>query len=174
MGTFRIITIITTVLSIGAFAASGQQTAKDSCVDHAAKDTCVHHSASGKCIHNDSNSTCVHHLNNVNQKSTDSAKELKSSAVKTADKQILFFMNPNGHPCQMQLSIINNMKDKLSGLATVTFIKTTEPGDQDKFYQYGIRGLPSLIIADKNGKEIRRFSPGIQDENTIITALKNK
>jgi hypothetical protein len=90
------------------------------------------------------------------------------------DRTILFFMNPNGHPCQMQLSIIEGMKDKLTPLANVTYIKTTESGDREKFSQYGIRGLPSLIIIDKNGKEITRFQPGIQDEETILSSLQQK
>jgi thioredoxin 1 len=180
MSSFQIIRNVTTVLSILALTAlAGQQTAKDTsihhntCVHNNEKNTCVHHSTNGKCVH-DSNSACVHHVNAVNQKSKDTTASSKSPAVKAPEKQILFFMNPNGRPCQMQLSVINEMKDKLNGLATVTFIKTTEPGDETKFYQYGIRGLPSLIIADKNGKEIKRFSPGIQDENTILSALENK
>jgi thioredoxin-related protein len=41
------------------------------------------------------------------------------------------------------------------------------------FYTYGIRGLPSLILLDKNGKELKRFSPGIQDGKAILSALKN-
>jgi len=88
-------------------------------------------------------------------------------------KVILFFMNPNGHPCQMQLSILDGMKEKLIGLATVKYVKTTESGDQETFYKYGIRGLPSLIILDNSGKEIKRFTPGIQDEKTIFSALGN-
>jgi thiol-disulfide isomerase/thioredoxin len=91
----------------------------------------------------------------------------------TSGKVILFFMNPHGHPCQMQLSILDGMKEKLLGLATITYIKTTESGDQETFYHYGIRGLPSLIILDNSGKEIKRFAPGIQDEKTILSALKN-
>jgi thiol-disulfide isomerase/thioredoxin len=88
-----------------------------------------------------------------------------------AEKQILFFMNPNGRPCQMQLSVLDGMKKKLSGIAKVTYVKTTESSDQETFYKYGIRGLPSLIILDDKGKEIKRFTPGIQDEETIATAL---
>jgi thiol-disulfide isomerase/thioredoxin len=106
---------------------------------------------------------------------SDSAQEKSHVSMKVSakpDKQILLFMNPNGHPCQMQLSILDGMKEKLNGLATIKYIKTTEPGDQETFYKYGIRGLPSLIILDKNDKEIKRFTPGIQDEKTILSALK--
>ncbi|MDD5673970.1 MAG: thioredoxin family protein [Chitinivibrionales bacterium] len=91
--------------------------------------------------------------------------------VSMPDKEILFFMNPNGHPCQMQLAILDSMKTKLAPLATIKYIKTTEPGDENMFNNYGIRGLPSLIIIDKSGKEIKRFTPGIQDEKAILAAL---
>jgi thioredoxin-related protein len=71
----------------------------------------------------------------------------------------------------MQLSILDGMKDKLSKIAKIKYIKTTEESDQNTFYQYGIRGLPSLIILGKDGKEIKRFTPGIQNEKTILSAL---
>jgi hypothetical protein len=90
------------------------------------------------------------------------------------DKTILFFMNPNGRPCQMQSAIIDKIKDTLAGLAKVTYIKTTESSDLEKFEKYGIRGLPSLIILDKNGKELFRFPPGIQNEGAILSSLRKK
>lgn len=102
------------------------------------------------------------------------AKDPPSAGVNVLEKQILLFVNPNGRPCQMQLSIIDKMKEKLAPLASLTYIKTTDPQDREKFHQYGIRGLPMIIIADKNGKEINRFSPGIQDENAILAALNSK
>jgi len=98
-------------------------------------------------------------------------KQSSNNLNKPPEKRILFFMNPNGHPCQMQLSILDAMKDTLQGLAAITYIKTTEAADQQTFYTYGIRGLPSLIILDNNGKEIKRFAPGIQDEKNILSAL---
>lgn len=93
---------------------------------------------------------------------------------KTPEKTILFFMNPNGHPCQMQKAILDDIADSLRGLSRITFIKTTEQVDLEKFDTWGIRGLPSLIIVDKNGKEIKRFAPGIQDAGTILAALRGK
>ena len=66
------------------------------------------------------------------------------------------------------------MKLKLDPLAKVTIIKTTESQDYPLFQKYGIRGLPSLIILDGNGKEVHRFTPGIQEENTILTVLAQK
>jgi|WetSurMetagenome_2_1015567.scaffolds.fasta_scaffold00229_17 thioredoxin 1 len=97
------------------------------------------------------------------------------SAKKQApDKTILFFMNPNGMPCRMQNEVIEGMADSLASLATVTYVKTTEPADRGKFQVYGIYGLPSLIIADKNGKEIKRLTPGIHDAPSILAALRGK
>jgi len=100
-----------------------------------------------------------------------------NGAVRTAasaaapGKQLLFFMNPNGYPCQTQLSILNGVADSLSKVAQVVYIKTTEPADMQKFEDYGIRGLPSLVIADMNGRELSRFSPGIQSSDAVLAAL---
>ncbi len=110
--------------------------------------------------------------------STHPTKPDSFAATKT-DKQvpgttILFFMNPNGRPCQMQKAIIDAMADSLKHLAQVTYVKTTEAADEQKFENYGIQGLPSLIVVDKNGKEIKRFTPGIQSRQTILTALHSK
>lgn len=92
----------------------------------------------------------------------------------TPDRTILFFMNPNGRPCQMQDEILSGMKEELAGLADVAYIKTTESGDREKFYARGIRGLPSLIVIDKKGTEIKRFPPGIQSKETILGALREQ
>jgi thiol-disulfide isomerase/thioredoxin len=106
------------------------------------------------------------------------AKKDTVTGVKTEKqallKTVLFFMNPNGHPCQMQNAILEEIKDSLANLATITYIKTTEAKDQDAFETYGIRGLPSLIIVDKNNKELKRFTPGIQSKEDILAALRKK
>jgi len=86
-------------------------------------------------------------------------------------KKLLFFMNPDGYPCQTQLGILNGVADSLSKVAEVVYIKTTEPADLQKFEEYGIRGLPSLVIADMNGREVSRFSPGIQSGDAVLAAL---
>ena len=96
----------------------------------------------------------------------------QTATTGTGERTILFFMNPNGRPCQMQLSILDGMSDKLKPLANIRYYKTTEDSDQQSFYQYGIRGLPSLIVIDKKGNELKRFSPGIQDADEILAALK--
>lgn len=102
----------------------------------------------------------------------DTTKVKAVEQTKKVDRTILFFMNPNGMPCQMQDQIINGMTEMLNGKATVARIKTTVAEDRPKFSEYGIRGLPMLIIVDGAKKEIKRFTPGIQSEETILDALK--
>lgn len=90
------------------------------------------------------------------------------------EKTLLFFMNPNGHPCQMQEKVLAGMNEKIGILAKIQYIKTTDPSARELFEKYGIRGLPSLIVLDRSGKELTRFPPGIQNEETILAALKVK
>lgn len=86
-------------------------------------------------------------------------------------RKLLFFMNPNGYPCQTQLSILDGVADSLSKVAQLVFYKTTEAGDMQKFEQYGIRGLPTLVIADRDGRELSRLSPGVQSSDAVLAAL---
>ena len=76
--------------------------------------------------------------------------------------RLVFFMNPNGSPCQMQDRILQEMAPELKGKAEVVYYKTTISTDIAKFQQYGIRSLPTLIVTDASGKELRRATPGIQ------------
>ncbi len=106
-----------------------------------------------------------------------SSKELEKAAkvdevgkVKKAKKIILFFLNPGGRPCQIQEEILNKMKGQLNGVKIVN-VSTAKMEDRAKFYTYGIRALPAIIILDINGKEEHRFSPGIQDSNIILKYL---
>jgi thioredoxin 1 len=91
---------------------------------------------------------------------------------KKVEKTILFFINPNGMPCQMQDRILTGMMDQLNGKASVKYIKTTVAEDRADFAKWGIRGLPMLIIVDKSDKVLKRFTPGIQSEQVILDALK--
>ena len=110
----------------------------------------------------------------VHQESKKDTAMAQEKKIAIPAKTILFFMNPNGHPCQMQNAILDGIKDSLAGKATIKYIKTTEDSDRDAFDSYGIRGLPSLIIVDINGKELKRFSPGIQSKEDILAALKKE
>lgn len=101
----------------------------------------------------------------------------KQPTVKAAAQPkstLIFFMNPHGYPCQMQDQILAQGKSDLEKLVNIRYVRTTVPTDREVFYQYGIRSLPSLIIVDAQGKELRRFAPGIQELETILGALKGQ
>jgi thioredoxin 1 len=81
--------------------------------------------------------------------------------------RLVFFMNPNGAPCQMQDRILREMSNELSARVEVVYYKTTEPADIARFQQYGIRSLPLLLVTDAGGRELRRATPGIQGPDQI-------
>ena len=81
--------------------------------------------------------------------------------------RLVFFMNPNGMPCQMQDRILQGMASELAGKVDVVRYKTTEPADLDQFRRFGIRALPTLVVTDRNGKELRRAPPGIQSPDEV-------
>lgn len=106
------------------------------------------------------------------QSSTPSAEDTGQDSTESA-KEILFFMNPRGRPCQMQDRVLNGMTEELEGRASVRRVKTTVQSDRQAFYTHGIRALPSMIVVDSDGKVIHRFTPGIHGEKTILDALKD-
>ena len=87
------------------------------------------------------------------------------------EKTVLFFLNPNGRPCQMQDGILKEMGSSLTDKASVKYIPTTNPQMRPIFYKFGVRSLPTLVIVDKDNNELHRFTPGIKDAETILSAL---
>lgn len=103
--------------------------------------------------------------------------EIKDQNIQNHESKLLVFINPNGRPCQIQMSILESMKTKLEKVAKVEYVSTTESTDRKLFYKFGIRALPSMIIVDDSENEIERFTPGIHDEVSVMSAfsqLKNK
>jgi thioredoxin len=91
-----------------------------------------------------------------------------SAAIRqAASHKIIFFLDPNGGPCRLQVSILNDMADELRGTVDIQYVQTTVTGDRDTFYQYGIRALPTLLLADASGKEIKRMTPGVKQPADI-------
>jgi thioredoxin 1 len=156
------ITILAGVAAISIAVASSNKDTTAKCVKDTTK-TCVHPANPSACK-NHALAGCAKH-----SAANDSSVQKKMPVA--PNKEILFFMNPNGHPCQMQNAILDGIKDSLAGLATIKFYKTTEDADRDAFGKYGIRGLPTLVIADSKGNEISRFTPGIQEKTTILNTL---
>lgn len=102
-----------------------------------------------------------------------SASSTASSATRQlAAHKIIFFLDPNGGPCRLQVSILNDMADELRGKADIQYVQTTVPGDRDVFYQYGIRALPTLLLADSDGKEIKRMTPGVKQADTVRSLIQ--
>ncbi len=81
--------------------------------------------------------------------------------------RLMFFMNPNGMPCQMQDRVLREMAPELSARVELVVTRTTEPADLAQFGAYGIRSLPALVLVDASGREIRRATPGIQSAEQI-------
>jgi thioredoxin 1 len=79
----------------------------------------------------------------------------------------VFFMNPNGGPCQIQDGVLRDMAGELSARAEVVYYRTTERADLAQFARYGIRSLPALVLTDASGAELRRATPGIQGPEQI-------
>lgn len=87
--------------------------------------------------------------------------------------KLVFFLNPDGGPCRMQNAILDDMANELNGKVEIQYVQTTVPGDRDLFYRYGIRGLPTLLLADASGKEIKRMSPGVKRIDDIRLLIQS-
>jgi len=73
----------------------------------------------------------------------------------------------------MQNNILREMADELSGKVDIQYVQTTVPADLNIFNQYGVRGLPTLILADAGGKEIKRLSPGVKGSDEIRLLIQS-
>lgn len=84
---------------------------------------------------------------------------------------LLFFLNPNGRPCQMQAHILNQNQKEIEKHVTIQGISTTVSSHRQYFYQFGIRQLPALVLIEPTGKVLHRFSPGIHQGSDIISVI---
>lgn len=85
--------------------------------------------------------------------------------------RLIFFMNPNGRPCQMQDQVLRGMGAELGARADIVYSRTTDSNDLARFEEYGIRSLPALVLTDSTGAELRRATPGIQSEAQVRQLL---
>lgn len=99
---------------------------------------------------------------------------LALAAAPASKPTLVFFMNPNGRPCQIQDEMLIKAKADLEKTAVVRYVKTTVPADRDAFYEYGVRSLPQLILVDEKGNPVHRFAPGIQEMDVIMQAIIKK
>ncbi len=85
---------------------------------------------------------------------------------------LLFFMNPNGRPCQMQSQIIEESKSEIEKHFLIKYVKTTNSSDHALFYRFGVRSMPAIILLNKNGSVKYRFTPGIHSQEQLLNAMK--
>jgi len=85
--------------------------------------------------------------------------------------RLVFFMNPNGGPCQMQDQVLRQMGPALTSVVDVVHYRTTEATEIGWFQQYGIRALPQLLVTDPAGRELRRATPGILSADQVRQLL---
>jgi len=85
--------------------------------------------------------------------------------------RLIFFMNPNGRPCQLQDQVLEQLAPTLQGRAEVVRYRTTSPQDLGQFERFGIRSLPQMVVTDASGRELRRATPGIQSADQLLQLL---
>ena len=68
-------------------------------------------------------------------------------------------------PCKMMAPIIEELKKEYAGRASIIFIDVWEHRDQAE--RFGIRGIPTQIFFDKDGKEVGRHV-GFMDKPSIV------
>lgn len=89
------------------------------------------------------------------------------AAAPVQGARLVFFMNPNGAPCQMQDQVIRGMASELTGKVSIVYIRTTVPSEIPFFERFGVRSLPQLVLVDGAGNELRRATPGVQDAAAV-------
>lgn len=109
--------------------------------------------------------------------STHSTEQTEQSAPATLavpgeeNYALVFFLDPNGGPCQMQDRILNSMADEFAGKVHLRYVSTTVPEDRNFFHIHGVRGLPLLMLVNADGNEIRRLPPGVKTAEDIRRLL---
>ena len=69
-------------------------------------------------------------------------------------------------PCKMLSRVIEDASDKI----TIPMEEIDIDQNRDLAIQYGIRGVPTLVIVDEEGKEVSRKS-GMLMENQLMEFL---
>jgi thioredoxin 1 len=112
----------------------------------------------------------VHQAQASNPSAPLSTPEIKQS-ISSGKKTIIFFLNPNGGPCRAQNEVLTALqKDRMNNF-NIAYVSALQQENQRAFYDYGVRGLPSLVLVDGSGKINRVFPPGIQSYDALAAAL---
>lgn len=100
-----------------------------------------------------------------------STPELKKTLGTNGKATLVFFQNPFGRPCKNQREILTKLQGDRKGGFNLVSVNAMDQNDQKAFYDYGVRSLPSLVLVDKTGNIAKVFPPGIQPQETLVTAL---
>jgi thioredoxin 1 len=71
-------------------------------------------------------------------------------------------------PCKMMAPILEKMEKKYDGKAAIVFIDVWENPKQAR--RFGVRGIPTQIFYDADGREVARHV-GFMSEENIVKAL---
>lgn len=78
------------------------------------------------------------------------------------------FWAPWCGPCQIQIPILGKVAESVGERAVIAKLNVDK--DPAVAAQYGVRGIPTLILF-KNGAEIQRFV-GVQQEKHLLSAIE--
>lgn len=95
-----------------------------------------------------------------------------SKMIGAGKTTVIFFLNPNGGPCQSQDAILLKLQKDKKNSFSIAYVSAIIPENQKAFYDYGVRSLPSLVLVDKTGNISRVFPPGIQTYEALAAALE--
>ncbi len=104
---------------------------------------------------------------------TDTSQSGSAIASEMPELNLLFFLDPNGGPCKMQNNILMDMENELNKKVRVRYIQTTVSEHRNFFSHYGIRALPTLLLADSEGKEIKRMPPGVKKADAVRSLIQS-
>lgn len=68
-------------------------------------------------------------------------------------------------PCKMMAPILEKMEKRYAGKAAVIFLDVREDPRPARYFQ--IRGIPTQIFFDKNGKEVYRHLGYLSEEDIV-------
>jgi thioredoxin 1 len=100
-----------------------------------------------------------------------STPELKQTIGAGKKTTVDFFLNPNGGPCKAQNEVLQKLQKDRKSNFNIAYVSAMQQENQQAFYDYGIRSLPSLVLVDKSGMVSRVFPPGIQSYEALAAAL---
>ena len=74
-------------------------------------------------------------------------------------------------PCKMMAPILEELKEEYKGRAEVIFIDVREKANKEKAKAFKIKGIPTQIFFDKQGREVYRHI-GFLGNDAIVSKLE--